>query len=156
MSLVVSLILSNFSLSIDDILQKLIRKAMHVYSEMTHHIHIEVQPTFVSNQSRPEMSYYFFAYTVKISNQSEEIVQLLSRHWLITNGNGEVEEVNGEGVIGKQPLIEPGQFFSYTSFCPLPTPTGNMRGKYRMRTQTGREFDAKIPLFFLRELSSLH
>ena len=127
-----------------------------MYVEVTDDIEIKVEPAFVEEQSRPELSYYFFAYHVKIRNLGARTVQLLSRHWIITDGSGVTEEVKGPGVIGEQPKLAPGNEFEYTSFCPLTTPTGNMRGTYQMEDNLGNRFEARIPLFFLRTPLSLH
>ena len=83
-------------------------------------------------------------------------MQLMSRHWVITDGHGEVHEVEGPGVVGKQPQLAPGESFEYSSYCPLPTPTGNMRGKYWMVNAQGDRFPVNIPVFFLRDISNLH
>jgi ApaG protein len=127
-----------------------------MYVEVTENIEVRVEPVYVENQSRPEESYYFFAYKVQLKNQKDKTVQLLSRHWVITDGNGHVEEVEGPGVVGQQPRLESGQSYEYTSFCPLPTPTGNMRGTYTMVTDEGERFQVEIPLFFFRIPSLMH
>jgi ApaG protein len=97
-----------------------------------------------------------FLYTVEISNESRETVQLLTRHWIITDGTGHIEEVRGPGVVGKQPVLGPGQSFRYTSGCPLPTPFGTMHGTYQMITQAGEQFDAEIAPFTLSEPYTVH
>lgn len=127
-----------------------------MYLEVTRGIQVEVEPSYLPERSEPKESYYFFAYRVRIKNASETPAQLLSRHWIITDGNGRVEHVQGPGVVGEQPLLMPGQEFEYTSFCPLPTPTGNMRGTYQMTSGDGTLFDVVIPLFFLREPRSFN
>ncbi|MGH3426267.1 MAG: Co2+/Mg2+ efflux protein ApaG, partial [Mycobacteriales bacterium] len=96
----------------------------------THHIRVRVQSSYIPERSDPERSSWFFIYTVEITNQGSETAQLVSRHWIITDANGEIEEVKGPGVVGKQPLLEPGQSFEYTSACPLKTPFGSMHGTY--------------------------
>ncbi len=116
---------------------------------VTRGIKIEVESEYIPDRSDLERSYYFFAYHVTIRNEGEESVQLLSRHWIITNANGVVEEVKGAGVIGEQPLIEPGESYQYSSFCPLNTSTGTMEGSYQMVTEEGESFEAVIPLFRL-------
>ncbi len=116
---------------------------------ITHGVKIEVESEYLPDRSDVERGYYFFAYHVTISNEGEEPVQLLSRHWIITNGNGMVEEVKGPGVIGEQPLIEPGEFYEYSSFCPLNTPVGTMQGSYQMITESGQSFEAEIAAFRL-------
>ena len=127
-----------------------------MYIEITRDIRIEVVPTFVPEESRAEQNYFVFAYQVKITNQGQAPVQLISRHWIITDGNGVVHEVKGDGVIGQQPTLTPGKTYEYSSFCPLPTLTGSMRGSYRMKDPAQGEFDVRIPLFFLRDMSKLH
>ena len=127
-----------------------------MYREQTRQIEIDVDPAFVPEQSSPDEKYFFFSYRVRITNHGSEPVQLLRRHWIITDGTGEVHEVKGEGVIGKQPRLAPGESFEYSSFCPLPTPTGNMRGTYQMVAEGGEQFAIKIPLFFLRDTRALH
>jgi len=127
-----------------------------MYVEITQNVEVQVEPVFVANQSRPEESYYFFAYKVQLKNQRATPVKLLSRHWVITDGNGHVEEVKGPGVVGEQPRLEGGQTYEYTSFCPLPTPTGNMRGTYTMTTDDGERFEVEIPLFFFRIPALMH
>jgi ApaG protein len=126
-----------------------------MYREVTRGVQIVVEPRYVADQSIPTAGQYFFAYRVQVTNLGEEPVQLLSRHWIITDGTGQVHEVRGPGVVGETPLIRPGESFEYSSYCPLPTPTGNMRGSYQMRTSSGELFQARIPLFFLRDLSRI-
>jgi len=121
-----------------------------MYQEITEGIEIRVEPQFVPENSNPSHHYFFFSYRVEIRNLSEQSAQLLNRHWVIRDGNGVVREVDGEGVVGHQPILNPGESFTYTSFCPLPTPTGNMRGSYEMMRADGVSVHAKIPLFFLR------
>jgi len=123
----------------------------------TEFIRIDVQTRYLEDQSIPEQSEYLFSYTIRLTNLGAGTPQLLRRHWIITNGNGLVHEVRGEGVVGKQPVLEPGQTFEYTSFCPLTTTTGTMRGHYEMiDTESGREFKIEIPQFFLVEPRSFH
>ena len=127
-----------------------------MYREITREIQIEVEPAFVPEQSHPREGYFFFSYKVRITNLGGAPTQLVSRHWVITDGNGEVHEVEGPGVIGQQPNLAPGESFEYSSYCPLPTPTGNMRGSYWMLDASGKRFPVKIPLFFLRDIRNLH
>jgi ApaG protein len=127
-----------------------------MYQEITSDVQVEALPRYVPEQSVPGRSYFFFAYRIKITNLSPAPIQLVSRKWLITDGHGKVQEVAGPGVVGQQPRIPPGESFAYESFCPLPTPTGNMRGSYVMLDEAGREYEVKIPLFFLRDAASLH
>ncbi|MEZ4267927.1 MAG: Co2+/Mg2+ efflux protein ApaG [Myxococcota bacterium] len=115
----------------------------------THGVRIEVESAYVPERSAPEQDYYFFAYRVRISNVGEETVQLLSRHWVITDGDSKVEEVRGPGVIGEQPVLEPGQAHEYTSACPLRTQVGTMHGSYQMVSASGESFDAEIAPFTL-------
>jgi ApaG protein len=127
-----------------------------MYVEVTRNIEVRVEPLYVANQSRPEESYYFFAYKVHLKNLGTVPVQLLSRHWTITDGQGHTEEVQGPGVVGQQPRLEAQQTYEYTSFCPLPTPTGNMRGTYTMTTDSGEQFNVEIPVFFFRIPELMH
>ena len=112
-------------------------------------VEIVVEPEYLIAESQ-QSGQSIFAYHVTVSNQGPIPVQLLSRYWLITDGAGAKREVMGDGVVGAQPWIEPGQSYEYSSFSPLPTPTGNMRGSYEFRSREGSRFKAKIPLFFLR------
>jgi ApaG protein len=127
-----------------------------MYYEMTQGVEVEVSPEYLPNESSPESSQFVFAYHITISNRGETEVQILSRHWIITDGEGVVHEVKGAGVIGEQPKLKPGESHKYSSFCPLKTPTGNMRGSYQMTNAEGAKFDVKIPLFFLRDTRNLH
>lgn len=111
---------------------------------------ITVRPRFVPEQSDPDNGQWLFAYHITIRNQGDQPVQLLSRHWIITNGEGQVEEVRGAGVVGYQPLLKPGEEFQYTSGCPLTTPVGTMHGEFNMVVpDSGEKFDAKIDPFRL-------
>ena len=127
-----------------------------MYCEITKNIRIEVEPAYLPEQSQPHSNYYYFSYKVKITNLRDSTVQLLNRYWLIIDGNGMSHEVKGPGVVGHQPQLSPGESFEYSSFCPLPTPTGNMRGSYEMAGENNELFDVKIPLFFLRDLRQVH
>lgn len=127
-----------------------------MYSETTQDIEVQVEPEFVQERSNPKSGLYFFAYKVRIANHGAVPAKLVSRHWIITDGLGRVEEVRGDGVVGEQPEIQPGTSYEYTSACPLPTPTGNMRGSYHMVDGSGRHFAIKIPLFFLRHPDTFH
>ncbi len=115
----------------------------------TRGVRVEVRSAYVPERSSPRDSHYFFTYRIRISNQGEETVQLLSRHWIITDGEGNVEHVRGPGVVGEQPVLKPGDSFEYTSFCPLATPIGSMHGTYQMVTADGSAFDAEIAPFSL-------
>jgi ApaG protein len=118
---------------------------------LTRGIRVNVSSKYVAERSRPLMNEYFFAYTIRISNEGRETAQLVSREWLITDAEGHVEEVRGPGVVGEQPVLGPGDAFEYTSACPLPTPFGSMRGTYQMVTEKGERFDAEIAAFELAE-----
>ena len=120
-----------------------------MYSLTTRAIRVSVEPFYVADQSEPEKARWVFGYRVRIENEGGESVQLLTRHWKITDGRGRVVEVKGEGVVGEHPLLEPGEAFQYTSGTPLPTPTGIMAGSYQMVTNTGERFDVTIPAFSL-------
>lgn len=115
----------------------------------TEGVRVEVESFYDAERSAPQENYYFFAYRVRISNVGRRRVQLLSRKWIITDANGDVEHVEGPGVVGQQPVLEPGQSFEYTSFCPLKAPLGWMRGSYRMVTADGSSFEAAIAPFSL-------
>jgi len=124
---------------------------------VTRGVRVLVQSEYAPEQSQPSKSQWFFLYTVTISNEGEETVQLLTRHWIIKDGTGHVEEVRGPGVVGKQPTLAPGESFTYTSGCPLPTPFGVMEGTYQMVVSgSGEEFDAKIAPFTLSEPYTVH
>ncbi|HEX9945888.1 MAG TPA: Co2+/Mg2+ efflux protein ApaG [Thermoanaerobaculia bacterium] len=115
----------------------------------TRGIRVQVESIYDEEQSSPEESYYFFVYRVRISNLGGETAQLVSREWIITDGNGETQRVQGPGVVGEQPLLAPGEAFEYTSFCPLPTPVGTMHGCYRMVLASGESFEVEIAPFAL-------
>ena len=123
---------------------------------VTRGIRIAVRSRYVPERSRPMMNEFFFAYTIRISNEGRERVQLMSRAWLIEDAEGHVEEVRGPGVVGEQPVLAPGEAFEYTSACPLGTPFGSMRGSYQMVTEGGERFDAEIARFHLAEPYSSH
>jgi ApaG protein len=115
----------------------------------TREIAVSVEPTYLETRSSPDTSQYFWAYRVIIENHGLETVQLLSRHWMITNARGELTEVKGPGVVGEQPVLKPGESFEYTSGAPLDTPSGMMGGAYQMESQSGERFDIEIPTFSL-------
>jgi len=117
----------------------------------TRNIRVGVQARYDPNRSSPQESQWFFLYTVNITNEGRETVKLISRHWVITDGMGKVEEVEGAGVVGNQPILAPGQSFEYTSGCPLTVPFGSMRGTYRMINQHQEQFDIEIAPFTLTE-----
>ncbi|QCK85795.1 Co2+/Mg2+ efflux protein ApaG [Phreatobacter aquaticus] len=120
-----------------------------MYRSITRGIRITVTPQFLPERSSPDDNQYFWSYRVEIVNLSPDTVQLRTRYWHITDENGHVQEVRGPGVIGEQPVIEPGAAFEYTSGCPLATPTGIMVGHYGMVTDRDESFDAEIPAFSL-------
>ncbi len=124
-----------------------------MYRESTDGILVEVNPSYLREHSDPTQGLFVLAYEVTISNESRQPARLVSRHWVIRDGDGAEREVDGEGVVGEQPHLIPGGSFTYSSYCPLSTPTGSMRGTYRMVRDDGTTFDAKIPLFFLRDLT---
>jgi ApaG protein len=119
---------------------------------------IEVQPVaqFIPEQSDPDDNRYLFAYTITITNTGEVAAQLVSRHWIITDAHEEIQEVRGLGVVGKQPLLKPGESFQYTSGSSLTTPVGTMKGTYQMVAEDGTHFDAEIPEFTLAMPRVLH
>ena len=123
---------------------------------VTRGIRVEVISQPSPENSRPQQGEWVFQYTVRITNQGSETVQLLSRHWIITDALEHVEEVKGQGVVGEQPVLDPGQSFKYSSWCPLQTPMGMMRGSYRMVRQNGEEFDIEIAPFALRARHTVH
>jgi ApaG protein len=116
---------------------------------MTKGIRVTVKSQYLPERSSPAAKQYVFAYTIHISNEGMETAQLRSRHWVITDGEGKVQEVRGEGVVGAQPVLRPGQHFEYTSGCVLPTPRGTMQGTYQMVREDGEQFDAQIAPFAL-------
>ena len=116
---------------------------------MKNSVKITVKPNYVPERSSPVRSYYFFSYNITILNRGDTQVQLLSRYWHITDGQGNTEDIHGPGVIGEQPKLFPGEIFEYTSFCPLQTPIGFMEGSYRMISEKGNQFDAPISQFKL-------
>ena len=130
----------------DDLTSEAITRGVRVYVE------VEYDPS----RSAPGAGQWFFLYTVTISNEGSETVQLVSRHWIITDGYGNVEEVKGPGVVGEQPILSPGQSFRYTSGCPLPTEFGQMHGTYQMVTADGDPFDAEIAPFTLSRPHAVH
>ena len=127
-----------------------------ISSAVTEGIRVTVSAVYVPEQSAPAAKRYVFAYTVKIKNEGAEPAQLRTRHWIITDGNGKVEEVRGPGVVGQQPVLKPGEHFEYTSGCVLQTPRGEMRGTYQMHRPDGRAFDAQIAPFLLALPHSLN
>lgn len=123
---------------------------------ITKGIRVTVSCSYLPERSSPTQREYVFAYTVKITNEGAETAQLRSRHWIITDGGGNVQEVKGDGVVGAQPVLRPGQSFEYTSGCALRTPRGSMRGTYEMVRDDGRRFDAEVAPFALSLPHSLN
>jgi ApaG protein len=123
---------------------------------ITNGVRVQVSAEYSEAHSTPAQGHWFFLYTIRISNEGDEEVQLMRRHWYITHGTGKLEEVEGEGVVGEQPTLTPGQSFEYTSGCPLESPFGSMYGQYHMVTKNGTEFEAEVALFELRQAASIH
>jgi ApaG protein len=127
-----------------------------VSEAVTHDIRVEVLSRHSPENSKPLQGEWVFQYTVRITNQGTETVQLLSRHWIITDALDHIEEVKGPGVVGEQPVLAPGQAFKYSSWCPLKTPTGMMHGTYQMARVDGTLFDIEIAPFALRARYTVH
>jgi ApaG protein len=120
-----------------------------MYEAVSHGVRVRVVPQFLEEESSPDEGRYFWAYTIDITNEGEETVQLRSRHWRITDAHGRTEEVRGPGVVGQTPVLRPGTSFRYTSGCPLETPSGIMVGSYQMTTEGGELVNVAIPAFSL-------
>src|SRR5215210_4900884 len=125
-------------------------------ADTKHSIEVRAQATFVPEQSDEAQQRYVFAYTITITNTGTVAAKLLTRHWVITDANGKVQEVRGDGVVGEQPLLQPKQSFQYTSGAAIATPVGTMRGSYQMVAADGSKFDAPIPEFTLSMPRTLH
>lgn len=125
----------------------MVMNALFPHSAQTRDLVVRVAVSFLPEQSEPSRGHYFWAYHIRIENLGSQPVQLMTRHWTITDGRGARHEVRGEGVVGEQPVIEPGQSYDYVSGCPLHTPTGAMEGTYHMVAGDGSSFDARIPRF---------
>jgi ApaG protein len=119
-------------------------------------IKVDVETRYIEDQSNPEQNYYVFAYTITIKNQGRQNAQLLTRHWVITDSNAKIQEVRGDGVVGEQPLLKPGEQFVYTSGTMLETAVGTMKGSYQMLADDGSHFDAQIEEFVLSTPRVLH
>jgi ApaG protein len=119
------------------------------YRAVTRQIEVAVTPRFLPDRSSPEKNYFFWAYTIVLTNRGGETVQLKTRHWRITDAHGRLQEVRGAGVVGEEPVLRPGENYEYTSGVPLPTPSGFMTGSYGMVTAAGEEFAIAIPAFSL-------
>jgi len=124
-------------------------KALFPFVAETRGVVVRVSVSYLPEQSEPDRGRWFWAYHIRLENEGDIAVQLLTRHWVITDGRGARHSVEGEGVVGEQPLIQPGASFDYVSGCPLTTPTGSMQGSYQMIGEDGVSFDAEIPKFAL-------
>jgi ApaG protein len=120
-----------------------------MYRAVTRNIEVVVTPRFIADKSSPENNYFFWAYTIAITNNGPDTVQLKTRHWRITDAGGRRQEVRGPGVVGEEPVLHPGESFEYTSSCPLTTPSGFMVGDYEMETPAGEMFLIRVPAFSL-------
>jgi ApaG protein len=120
-----------------------------MYRAVTRQIEVTVEPNYLPERSSAENRQFFWSYTVVITNSGEETVQLRTRHWVITDASGRKQEVKGEGVVGEQPVLAPGERFEYTSGVPLPTASGFMAGRYQMVTESGEPFEIDVPAFSL-------
>jgi ApaG protein len=120
-----------------------------MYTHITKSVTVNVEPVYLEDESEPDRDYFLWAYTISIENQGRDVIRLRSRHWRITDRNGRVQEVRGEGVVGEQPVLSPGESFEYTSGVPLSTPSGIMVGAYVMETEAGESFTVDIPAFSL-------
>lgn len=129
---------------------------MFTSEAVTRGVRVRVESEYAPERSQPLKNQWFFLYTITILNEGAETVQLLNRHWVITDGTGHIEEVRGPGVVGKQPTLRPGESFEYTSGCPLSTPFGVMEGTYQMVTEGGDPFEAKVAPFTLSEPYTVH
>lgn len=129
---------------------------MYSSHAITQGVQVHVESELDADRSKPQDNEWFFLYTVTITNLGRRTVQLVSRHWVITDAYGRTDEVRGPGVIGEQPVLEPGEAFQYTSGCPLPTSFGSMHGTYRMVTEHGETFEAEIAPFTLSEPYTVH
>lgn len=125
-------------------------------AEKHHEIQVDVATEYLADQSEPTASRYVFAYTITLTNAGSVPAQLISRHWIITDADGKVQEVRGLGVVGHQPLLKPGEHFEYTSGSALATPVGTMKGSYQMVAEDGTQFEAPIPEFVLSMPRTLH
>ena len=129
---------------------------MFISEATTRGVTVSVVSEYAPDQSRPSDNQWFFLYTITISNGGDETIQILSRHWIITDSNSRVEEVKGPGVVGQQPIIEPGEQFTYTSGCSISTSFGTMEGTYQVITGRGEQFDVEIARFTLSEPYTVH
>jgi len=129
---------------------------MFTSDAVTRGVRVHVESQYDPDRSEPSKGQWFFLYSITITNEGSETVQLLTRHWIITDGSGKVEEVRGPGVVGKQPILKTGESFEYTSGCPLTTAFGVMEGTYQLVTESGDRFDAKVAPFTLSEPYTVH
>jgi ApaG protein len=129
---------------------------MFTSDAVTRGVRVHVESEYAAERSQPSQNQWFFLYTITIANEGRETVQLLTRHWIVTDATGRIEEYSGPGVVGKQPILKPGESFTYTSGCPLTTPFGVMQGTYQMVTDAGEHFDATIAPFTLSEPYTVH
>lgn len=125
-------------------------------NDSSYKINVKVDPFYIEDQSAPEENRYVFAYTVNIQNAGTVAAKLIARHWIITDANGKIQEVRGQGVVGEQPYLRPGEAFQYTSGAVLDTAVGTMRGSYQMVGEDGNRFNAEIPSFTLSVPRTLH
>ncbi len=132
------------------------QQGVHTSEAVTRGVRVHVTAKYSPTRSEPFRNRWFFFYTIEITNEGSETVQLVSRHWTITDGDSNLEEIRGPGVVGQQPTLEPGESFEYTSGCPLSTPFGTMKGTYQMVTASGEEFDAEVAAFTLSEPYTVH
>jgi ApaG protein len=124
--------------------------------EEDNNIAVDVETAYLEEQSSPGMNRYVFSYTITIRNEGNNPAKLLTRHWIINDANGNIQEVHGEGVVGEQPYLKPGETFQYTSGTVIETPVGSMEGSYQMLSEDGKPFDADIPAFTLSLPNKLH
>jgi ApaG protein len=132
-----------------DMMASVYGKSARMYRAVTRQIEVTVEPNFLPDRSSVERREFFWSYTIVITNTGEETVQLRTRHWIITDASGRTQEVRGEGVIGEQPVLAPGERFEYTSGVPLPTASGFMTGHYQMVSESGERFEIDVPTFSL-------
>lgn len=132
------------------------KRGTYTSEAVTRGVRVNVTARYSPGRSEPRRNQWFFLYTISITNEGPETVQLISRHWTITDADNHVEEVRGLGVVGQQPTLDPGESFEYTSGCPLTTPFGTMKGVYQMVTSQGERFDAEIAPFTLSEPYTVH
>lgn len=135
---------------------KLVDGTTNMIESQLRNIQVDVETRYIDEQSNPEQNYYVFAYTITIQNKGKQTAQLISRHWVITDSNHKVQEVRGEGVVGEQPVLKPGEQFVYTSGTMLETAVGTMKGSYQMKADDGSQFDATIDEFVLSMPRVLH